>query len=340
MLGRDPRRVVTLPRFARRHAIRVRYAVTMKSPRFVVAFAIIASCATRDARAQEPVRLRVGTLAIEGSRYMKDIRALGREIEKRTRGGVRLDWVPNGRLGDEQTMVDLIVRGELDGGGFSETGLVAAVPDMAVWRSPGLFRSYDEVDRATAALEPTVRELFTKRDLVFTMWADLGFAHVFANEPVKGLRELLAMASPWITMSLDPKLVEAVASGRARAWALPPLYMFAIQAKARSMSRLRYRYVVGALVVSRPAWSRMTSAQQTTFLEVCRAWQPRLRKSWRRETERAITTLEKTGVRMQATPDAELATFFEAASKTRTARARTSGRATLMAKVVAAIATK
>jgi TRAP-type C4-dicarboxylate transport system substrate-binding protein len=211
---------------------------------------------------------------------------------------------------------------------------------MAVWRSPGLFRTYDEVDRATAALEPTIRELFSKRDLVFAMWADLGFAHVFANAPIAGLGEILAMASPWITMSLDAKLVEAVASGRARAWALPPLYMLAIQAKARTMSRLRYRYVVGALVVSRGAWSRMTPAQQTTFLEVCRAWQPRLRKSWRRETERGIATLEKTGVRTQKTSDAELATFFEAAAKPRTARARTSGRATLMAKVVAAIGGK
>lgn len=60
------------------------------------------------ARAGEPVTLRLGTLAIDGSRYMKDVLALSREIEERTRGAVRIDWVSDGRLGDERAMADLI----------------------------------------------------------------------------------------------------------------------------------------------------------------------------------------------------------------------------------------
>jgi len=302
--------------------------------------AVLAWAAPRDANAQEPVTLRLGTPAIEGSRYMQDIAALSGEIERRTRGDVRIEWVANGQLGDEQAMVELIARGKLDGGGFSETGLIAAVPDMAVWRYPGLFRTYDEVDRATAALDPTIRELFDKRDLVFAMWADLGFAHVFATEPTASLREVLSMAGPWITMPLDGKLFEAIASG-ARAWAIPPLYVLAIaKVSARTMSRLPYRYVVGGLVISKPAWSRLSSQHQTVVLEICRTWQPRLRKSWRRETERGIAALEKTGVRIQAPSDPELATFFEASSRSRTAHASKSGFAELTAKVVAAIGSK
>jgi TRAP-type C4-dicarboxylate transport system substrate-binding protein len=290
------------------------------------------------ARAGEPVTLRLGTLAIDGSRYMKDVLALSREIEERTRGAVRIDWVSDGRLGDERAMADLITAGKLDGGGFSETGLAALVPDMDVWRYPGLFRTYEEVDRATAALAPDVRARFAGRDLVFVMWADLGFSQVFSTEPAARLPDLLARAAPWITMPLDPKLIGEITGGRARAWTLPPLYMLAIgQARVRAMSALRYRYVVGGLVVSRSAWSKVRPEDQATLLEVCRAWEPRLRASWRRETERGISALQKAGTQLLPVSGAELASFAEAAARSRTEHAARSGRSELLGKIGAAL---
>ena len=296
---------------------------------------IVLALGSGTARADEPVTLRLGTLAIDGSRYMKDVLALSQEIEKRTRGAVRLDWVSDGRLGDERAMIDLITAGKLDGGGFSETGLTALVPDMIVWRYPGLFRAYDEVDRATAALTPAVRERFAERGAVFVMWADLGFSQVFSTEGTAALPELLARAAPWIAMSLDRKLIAEITSGRARAWVLPPLYMLAIgQARVRSMSALRYSYVVGGFVVSRSAWSRMRPADQAAVLEVCREWEPRLRESWRRETERGIAALVKAGTRILPVTDPDLATFVDASTRSRTDHATRSGFSDLLRKIV------
>lgn len=287
------------------------------------------------ARADEPVRLRLGTLAIDGSRYMKDVLALSQEIEKRTRGAVRLDWRSDGQLGDERAMVDLITAGKLDGGGFSETGLTVLVPDMIVWRYPGLFRTYDEIDRATTALTPEVRERFARRDMVFVMWADLGFSQVFSAEGSAGLLDLLARAAPWNAMPLDPKLIGEITSGRARAWAMPPLYMLAIgqPARARSMSALRYSYVVGGLVLSKSAWSRLRPADQAVVLEVSREWEPRLRESWRRETERGIAALVKTGTRILPVSDAELATFTEVSARSRAEYAARAGLSDLLRKI-------
>jgi len=102
--------------------------------RFAIGLFVLA-LGVRTASADAPVVLRLGTLAIDGSRYMKDVLALSQELEKRTRGAVRLDWVSDGRLGDERAMADLITAGKLDGGGFSETGLTVLVPDMIVWRA-------------------------------------------------------------------------------------------------------------------------------------------------------------------------------------------------------------
>lgn len=286
----------------------------------------------------EPVRLRLGTLAVDGTRYMQDILAMSREIERRTRGAVRLEWVSDGRLGDEQAMAELVARGKLDGGGFSETGLIAMVPRMAAFQYAGLFQTYDEVDRATAAVEPIVRDAFAERDLGFVMWADLGFSHLFSLDRITSLRDVLTRATPWITMPFDAKLSAAIASGRARAWALPPLFTLAIgNLSPHHMSDLRYRYVIGGLVLSKAAWSRLRAADQAAVLAVCREWQPRLRASWRRETEAGIAALGKAGIQIYAFPEAERAAFLEAAAKSRTAHAAQNGLAELTAKIVEAI---
>jgi len=287
------------------------------------------------------VRLRVGTLAIDGSRYMLDIRALGKEIERRTRRGVRIDWIPGGQLGDDRAMADQIARGTLDGGGLSETGLIALVPEMAVWQYPGLFQRYDEVDRATAALDATVREAFDRRDLAFLMWADLGFAHLFSTAPISSVGALIGIAAPWLDKPLDARLTAAITDGRARAWAMPPLYMLAIGAThARYMTELRYRYVVGGLVLSHAAWAKLSTTQQAVIRDVCREWEPKLRASWRRETERGVATLSRAGIAVRATPAGELAAFAAAAARSRDPHARKAHLDPLVHRIVKASATR
>jgi TRAP-type C4-dicarboxylate transport system substrate-binding protein len=305
--------------------------------RFALACVMVALLAGNARAGDDPVRLRVGTLAVDGSRYMLDILALGKEIEKRTRGQVLLDWVSNGQLGDDAAMAKLVIAGKLDGGGFSETGLIAIAPEMAVWRYPGLFQSYGDVDRATAALDDNVRELFAKRGVEFLMWADLGFSHVFSTAPIASLRDLLVRAASWITMPLDGALTDAVASGRAQAWTLPPLFVLAMGAKPRAMSTLNYRYVVGGLVVGRAAWARLDARQQAIVRDVCRAWQPRIRASWRKETERGVAALRKAGVTTYTPTAGELAAFLEASATSRATHAEVAKLDDLVARIVAAM---
>lgn len=280
--------------------------------RVVIAVAIVALlCGTALADEREPVTLKLGTLAIDGSRYMKDILALGAEIDRKTRGRVTLSWSSGGQLGEETEMAALVARGALDGGGFSETGLVALVPEMAAWGTPGLFRNVSEVDRATAALDDRVRALFAENKLELLMWADLGFAHVFSIEPAKTLAAAVELAAPWLAAPLDGRLVEAIASGKARAWAVPPLYQLAIPAsKARFVTNLPYRYVIGGLVLSRAAWAKLLPADRAIVQTTCREWEPKLRASWRKETERGLAALAKAGVTMRSAPDAQVAAYM------------------------------
>ncbi len=273
----------------------------------------------------DPVKLRVGTLSVDGSRYTADMLALAKEIELRTKRQVRLDFVTGGQLGDEQAMAAQIRDGKLDGGALSETGLIALVPEMAAWQYPGLFRDYADVDRATAALDAEVRERFAKRGLTFVMWADLGFSHLFSTQPIANLRDVLGRAAPLLTVPIDGKLTDAIVQRRASAWALPPLYQMVIGAqRARFMTELRYRYVVGGLVFHGAAWAKLTGPHRKVVLETCRDYEPKLRASWRAETERGIAALVKAGVSIRASAPTETAAFREAAAASRRALAAVS----------------
>jgi len=110
-------------------------------------------------------------------------------------------------------------------------------------------------------------------------------------------------------------------------------------AKVRAMTTLRYRYVVGGLVFGKGAWARLTPAEQAAVLDVCRAREPKLRASWRKETERGIAALAKAGVAITTQTEAELAAFAEAAAKRRSAQVKEAG-AELRAKIVAAAAAR
>jgi len=283
----------------------------------LLVLAVLATSATARADDRDPIRLRAGTLAIQGSRYMKDMAALAAEIDRRTRGSVQLDWVSDGQLGEDADMAKLVKAKKLDGGGFSETGLVALVPEMATWGEPGRFFTYEDVDKAIAARDAKVRERFAKADLQLVMWADLGFARVFSRDPMTSLTRVL-QAKTDLARPIDGALTDAIHKGTLRTWTLPPLYMLAIGNHARYMTNLRYRYVVGALVFSRTAWSRLSRAQQATVLEVCHEWEPKIRASWRKETERGIAALDKAGVKTYAATEADVAVFVDGTKSART----------------------
>lgn len=272
----------------------------------------------RAERDRDPVRLRAGTLAIQGTRYMKDMLALADEIDRRTRGSVQLDWLSDGQLGEEADMARLVRAKKLDGGGFSETGLVALVPEMAAWGAPGRFHTYEEVDKAIAANDEKLRARFAEEGLQLVMWADLGFARVFSRDPLSSFASVLRTSRDELGRPIDGALSSAIHDGTLRTWALPPLYMLALGNQARYMSNVRYRYVIGALVFSRAAWSRLTPSQRSTVLEVCREWEPKIRKSWRKETERGIAALGKAGVKTQVATDADIAAFVQLARSART----------------------
>src|SRR6187399_1902252 len=59
--------------------------------------------------------LRIGTIIPDGTAWAREVKALGREVESETRGGLRMKWYMGGVAGDEMEMAERVKRGQLDG---------------------------------------------------------------------------------------------------------------------------------------------------------------------------------------------------------------------------------
>lgn len=128
--------------------------------------AAVVSLPASTARAAGPAVLRIGTIAPEGTTWLRELHAMARDIERRTGGAVRVKAYPGAVLGDERAMVRRLSRGELEGAMLTSVGLELAVPAMQVFHVPFLFESPGEVEGAFRALDPILDDEFAKAGLL------------------------------------------------------------------------------------------------------------------------------------------------------------------------------
>lgn len=271
------------------------------------------------ARAGAETVLRLGTVAPEGSRPMKDLRAMTDEIERRSRGEIRIKWFSGGRLGDERAMAGLLgsETGTLDGAAFTDIGLGTLVPEMRFWHFPGLFRDMDEVDFIEQRYREDFVRWFEARGLVLVAWGDVGWIHFIADTPIRSFDDLrrrrawfwaddrvASEAAQFLGLTIHSsslgELVAQLREGKIDAWCYPPLAIIAwgIQGYARYVSELRWRFMVGALVIRKDVFEALPPDQQAIVLAVGRKWEPRLLKTWRAENEKALAAMIRQGTRL------------------------------------------
>ena len=285
--------------------------------------------------AASPVRadrvLRFGTLPPEGSTYMEDLEGIARDVERLSDGELKIKWIGGGALGDDREMAKLMTEGKLDGGGFTDAGLTYIVSEMSMWGLPGLFEDYAEIDYIEKKFKKRFDAKFAEKDVVLLMWADVGFLHVFSNEPVTSLDDLreheLWMwtddpSGTWAMKELGVKttitslgdLSKGLKDGSVDTYQYPPLAAIAwgLHPYSKYISELRYRFMVGAVVVRRDVFEELPKDQQRLLKSVGRKWERRIIKSWRAEGKKALKALKKGGMKTVKVGEAARKEYFRA----------------------------
>jgi TRAP-type C4-dicarboxylate transport system substrate-binding protein len=314
---------------------------------------VVAAGTTRLAAADTV--LRIGTVAPEGSRYMKDMRSMGAEIERLTDGQVRLKWFSSARLGDEKVQGATLMdpRGKLDGAGFSGVGLTFLVPEMRVWVYPGMFQDYAEVDFIEKKYREEYAGYFARRGLMLIAWGDVGFSYLhgttakvetFAelkrrrmwlwsdDEPANAALKILGIVVDATSLS---GLVERLQAGKIDVWPYPPLAVvgFGLQRFSRFMSDMPFTFLSGALVIRKDVFDALPAEARRAILAVGRKWEGRITKEWRAENAHAVEAMVKQGTKLVKWAPAERQRFFQATAAVRGDFARTWGLEPLMRRI-------
>jgi TRAP-type C4-dicarboxylate transport system substrate-binding protein len=139
--------------------------------------------------AADPVRIRIATVAPDGSAWAREMRAMTRDVLAQTNGNVELRWLFDGIAGDEGEVVERIAKGQLEGVG---AGVVCTrlAPSLRILRVPGVFGNWAESLYVMSRLRPRVAAEFEAHGYISLGEGGFGNDIVFSSTPVTTLAQL------------------------------------------------------------------------------------------------------------------------------------------------------
>lgn len=162
---------------------RVALALSSLSSALVVTAALHGVWGEPVVSAQEPITLKIATIAPDGTPWEKQLRQLKQHLEKASGGRFRVKVFMGGSLGGEKALVRRTAQGTIQVFGGSTAALASVVTELDVIESPYLFESYTQAD---GILDNVVREranpLLTKRGFEFGLWAENGWRSMFTKD--------------------------------------------------------------------------------------------------------------------------------------------------------------
>lgn len=248
-----------------------------------------------------PTRLKLATMAPEGSIWMQAMEDAKAEIEAATDKAVKVKIYPGGIMGAEKDVLFKIKTGQLQGGGFMGYAIGRICPDASALMFPMVFRSYEEVDQVLELMRPTLEASARRNGYEALGWTEVGFSFAYGVNPIGSLEELKATKvwGPDSPMMIElfkaggiatipaniTDVLTSLQTGSLETVFGPPTAAVAVQwhTKVRYYNTMRLTYSIGGVFLSSAAWNKLTPEQQGVvkgaFDKHCRLLTPKVRKS-------------------------------------------------------------
>jgi TRAP-type C4-dicarboxylate transport system substrate-binding protein len=295
---------------------------------------IVAAASSADAQG---VRLKIATMAPDGSAWLEELETAAEEIASRTDDRVRLRFYPGGTMGGDQAVLRKIRIGQLQGGLLLGGGLAQVDPNFDIYTLPLLFRSYDEVDYVRSRMDDLLIERLAGEGFVAFGVSETGFTYLLSARATRSFDDLKG-SKAW-TPQGDPiglaivteaglapvplpisDVLTGLQTGLIDTVAAPPVGALALQwfTKAPYFTDLPITYVYGGLVISAKSIAKVSAADQQILRGVLAAALERLDERSRADNRAAREALIKQGVTI-VEPTAETRSKWDQiAARTRT----------------------
>jgi TRAP-type transport system periplasmic protein len=289
------------------------------SKRIWIPIALGIACAfiATDLRAQgpQPVVMRLGTLAPRTPQFERAVATWNRQLAERTNNtlSVRVYW--GGSMGDERTMVRRMRDGSLDSANVTSIGLSLIARQVMVMQVPGVFHTYEQVDRVRESVGPELERAFEAEGFHLMGWGDVGRVRIFSRQRI--LRpEDLRQVHPWVPAddmifsemlgivgANGVRLSVAEVFGGLRTGMIDTVPGTALAVAALQwFTSLQYvtaqsdGFLVGGMIVRKPFLDGLTDPQRAALMDTSRESHGRFVSMVRAADDRAYEVLIRRGV--------------------------------------------
>jgi len=271
--------------------------------------------ASTSASAQTAVRIKLGTLAPQGSTWHQLLISMAQDFAKASEGKVELKVYAGGTQGNEGEMIRKISIGQLHAASITAIGMREITPEPQVEDAPFMIDSYEEYDYVHAKVRAKLEDAIARRNFQVLHWGEVGFVYLFSTQPYQtpadfGKGKVFtwngdpAAEAAWKAAGFHPvvlsstDLIPSLTSGMINIVSQPPLYAYTanLYSRANNMLDLHWGFLTGATVVRKDTWEKIPQDVRPKLLQIAEDFGEKTRQDVRKENEDAIEQMKKRGL--------------------------------------------
>src|SRR3954471_4438485 len=269
-------------------------------------------CLSAGAASAQTVRIKLGTLAPQGSTWHQLLQQMAADFSKASNGKVELKIYAGGTQGNEGEMIRKISIGQLQAASMTAIGLHEITPEPQAEDVPFMIDSYEEYDYVHAKVRGKLEEAIAKKGYQVLQWGEVGFVYFFSTQPYRTPEDFgkgkvftwngdpgaeaawkAAGFHPVVLSSTD--LVPSLSSGMINIVGQSPLYAYTtnLYSRAKYMLDLHWGFLTGATVVRKDTWEKIPQDVREKMLQIADDYGKKTREDVRKQNEDAIVQMKK-----------------------------------------------
>jgi TRAP-type C4-dicarboxylate transport system substrate-binding protein len=259
--------------------------------------------------------LKLATLVPEGSLWDKDLREMGDQWKRKTRGRVSLRIYAGGVAGSESDILRKMRIGQLHAAALTVIGLEQIDPAFAVLSMPLFYDSFEEYLYVLDALSPKLEKKLQAKGYVLLHWVHGGWVRFFSRAPVHGIEDLRKqkiyvtagadeMVSMWRENGFRPvplaqtDIMTGFQTGMIDVLPTTPLAALSLQwfRQASYMQEVGLAPFGGATIVKLRDWNKITAEDREILLADASVAEQRQRQTIPEQDQVAIEEMSERGL--------------------------------------------
>lgn len=285
--------------------------------------------------AQAPTRLKLATFAPANTSWHRALLEMKASVEKATAGRVGVDVFAGGTQGPESTVVTYLRVGQLQAALLMPAGLSLIDQSVNVFGMPFFVKDDAELKYLIDTLGPEVAKRLDAKGFQLLNWGSAGWVQIFSKQPIRTLDELKKAKLftsqgddtmvRWYTengfhpQALSEKEIVTqlrLPTGMIDAVPSPPYGALALQFYSATpyMLDLSVAPLVGATVVSKAAWNRLSTEDRATVMTAAAAMQTRVLADVARVDAESVAAMKKAKLNVTTLDPKARAEFEKAAA--------------------------